>query len=102
MFRREKIDLNPVTWGSCTSEYNGKPVGYIRLSTFNQNSAGEPDHFFLFFLFVGLFSSTERKILLLFIIFISAFNSSGAVKKGIAELQSEGVGSFVLDIRNNG
>lgn len=37
---REKINLNPVSWSMCGG-MDGKPsVGYIRLSTFNQNSAG--------------------------------------------------------------
>lgn len=35
---REKIDLNPVTWRSCQPAGPAAKIGYIRLSTFNQNS----------------------------------------------------------------
>ncbi|KAJ7536412.1 hypothetical protein O6H91_12G068500 [Diphasiastrum complanatum] len=38
--RREKVTLNPVTWDSCDVSKDGDnfKLGYIRLSTFNQNS----------------------------------------------------------------
>lgn len=41
--KREKITLNPVSWQLCEVSRNGKSssrIGYIRLTTFNQNASG--------------------------------------------------------------
>lgn len=41
--KREKITLNPVSWHLCEVSRNGKSssrIGYIRLTTFNQNASG--------------------------------------------------------------
>jgi C-terminal processing protease CtpA/Prc len=40
--KREKITLNPVSWQLCEVSRNGKGssrIGYIRLTTFNQNAS---------------------------------------------------------------
>ncbi|CAN1759990.1 Carboxyl-terminal-processing peptidase 2, chloroplastic, partial [Linum perenne] len=65
--RREKVSLNPVKTRLCEIPRSGKDpakIGYIKLSSFSQNSAG-------------------------------------AVKKAVNSFKSDGVDTFVLDLRNN-
>ncbi|CAN1759986.1 Carboxyl-terminal-processing peptidase 2, chloroplastic [Linum perenne] len=64
---REKVSLNPVKTRLCEIPRSGKDpakIGYIKLSSFSQNSAG-------------------------------------AVKKAVNSFKSDGVDTFVLDLRNN-
>ncbi|CAI0436850.1 unnamed protein product, partial [Linum tenue] len=64
---REKVSLNPVKTKLCEIPKSGKgssKIGYIKLSSFSQNSAG-------------------------------------AVKKAVSSFKSDGVNTFVLDLRNN-
>ncbi|CAN0904985.1 Carboxyl-terminal-processing peptidase 2, chloroplastic [Linum grandiflorum] len=64
---REKVSLNPVKTRLCEIPRSGKDpakIGYIKLSSFSQNSAG-------------------------------------AVKKAVNSFKSDGVNTFVLDLRNN-
>eukprot|EP00897_Mesotaenium_endlicherianum_P004000 jgi/Mesen1/3628/ME000020S03161 len=35
-----RIEINPVTWKACETSPGGPTLGYIRLTTFNSNSAG--------------------------------------------------------------
>lgn len=83
--------MNPVKSRLCElpgSGSNSPKIGYIKLTTFNQNASGMhsiiPSYKFVYFL------AQSRTLLCV-----------GAVKEAIETLRGNNVNAFVLDLRDN-